>query len=166
MNNTLYFSYGSNMSVRRLQSRISTFHIVGCAKLEEHTLKFHKKSRDGSGKCDAAYMGCRTDIVFGVVFEITISQLHLLNKIEGLGNGYEQKKVPVITEDGDVLDALTYYATDIDSSLKPYEWYKKHVLFGANEHGLPANYIATVEEFDAISDFNKKRQEEELGIYY
>ncbi|PUB91560.1 MAG: hypothetical protein DBP01_01735, partial [gamma proteobacterium symbiont of Ctena orbiculata] len=40
-----------------------------------------------------------------------------------------------------VVVAYTYYATFIDRTLKPYQWYKHHVLTGALEYGLPAPYI-------------------------
>ena len=154
------------MSSRRLHNRISTVRVISFARLEKHKLKFHKKSKDGSGKCDAVYVNNKNNAIYGVAFEITTSQLRLLDKYEGLGDGYEQKEVPIITRDGETLDAITYYATDIDSSLKPYGWYKEHVLFGANEHGLPADYIAKIKGIDAISDLNTKRHKEELRIYY
>ena len=48
----LYFAYGSNMSIRRLQSRDINPVKVNVARLYGHTLKFHKPSKDGSGKCD------------------------------------------------------------------------------------------------------------------
>ena len=79
MNSVYYFSYGSNMSLRRLQQRILKVQIIGVGYLEQHTLEFHKKSKDGSAKCDAYYVGDPKDSVFGVIFEITTPQLLLLD---------------------------------------------------------------------------------------
>ena len=165
MNSVFYFSYGSNMSLRRLQHRISEVQVISVGLLEQHTLEFHKKSNDGSGKCDAYYVGDPKASVYGVVFEVTNSQLLLLDKYEGLGKGYEQKAVQITTQNLGTISAVTYYATDIDSSVKPYEWYKEHVLKGAKEHNLPKDYINKIREMNAISDPNTKRHHEELIIY-
>ncbi len=165
MDTVLYFSYGSNMSTERLKNRVSSARIVTVAWLENHKLEFHKRSKDGSGKCDAVYIGNAKDIVYGVVFEMTVLEKQELDKSEGLGNGYEQKDISIITRNGGKLNAVTYYAKEIDPSLKPYRWYKEHVLRGAREHGLPSEYIATIEVVNAVPDLDRKRHEAELSIY-
>jgi hypothetical protein len=48
-----YFAYGSNMSLRRLRTRVPSAVKLGNATLFGHQLKFHKRSQDGSAKCDA-----------------------------------------------------------------------------------------------------------------
>ena len=127
---------------------------------------FHKKSKgDGSGKCDAEYTNNANDVVYGVVFQIAASDKLELDRKEGLKNGYEEKTVSVATETGQTLEAVTYYATSIDSLLKPYEWYKDHVLRGAHEHGLPSEYITAIEAVKATPDADKSRHEKELSIY-
>ena len=165
MNTVLYFAYGSNMSVARLENRVSSVQVITKAKLDNHQLRFHKRSRDGSGKCDAIYVDNIEDSVYGVVFEMTISQKRLLDVCEELGNGYEQKEVSVIAGNRETLRVVHYYATEVDSSLKPYGWYKKHVLQGAHEHGLPSDYIARIESVNSMPDLNLKRHEKELRIY-
>jgi len=40
-----YFSYGSNMSIRRLADRVPSAQLVTVAKLPSHTLRFHKRSK-------------------------------------------------------------------------------------------------------------------------
>ena len=58
-----------------------------------------------------------------------------------------------------------YYATDIDPSLRPYHWYKRHVLIGARENNLPAEYIEHIEAIEAIDDPDKQRCSREIAIY-
>jgi len=135
------------------------------ARLDQHTLTFHKKGKDGTGKCDAVFTNCKSDVVFGVVFEITTAEKIELDGYEGLKTGYEQKSVLVFTHDGQALEAVTYYATDIDPAVKPYTWYKEHVLRGAREHSLPPDYICTISAIEAISDPSNARNEKELSIY-
>jgi hypothetical protein len=117
----LYFAYGSNMSIRRLidPKRVPSARKLCVARLPEHHLKFHKKSSDGSAKCDAYYTGDKKDFIIGVLFEIAESDKENLDKAEGLGSGYEEKAVLVRTGSGD-QKAVMYSATDIESCLKPY----------------------------------------------
>ena len=61
-----------------------------------------------------------------------------LARLEGLGAGYEEKRVTVSRRGGVSVVALTYYATRIDETLLPYAWYKHHVLAGAREMALPS----------------------------
>ena len=165
MNTVLYFSYGSNMSSKRLQHRVSNIRLVDVGRLEQHKLEFHKKSKDGSSKCDAAYVGSFKQFICGAVYELTVSQLRILDKFEGLGNGYEQKTVEIIIPHLGILKAITYYATDIDNSLQPYLWYKEHVIRGAKEHNLPSDYIESIKRISAIPDTNRLRHQEEMMIY-
>ena len=100
-----------------------------------------------------------------MVFEILISDKHILDQYEGLGNGYEEKTVSIILPDGEAIEAATYYATHIDASLKPYHWYKEHVLRGAREHALPSEHIAAIEAIPSIADPDQDKHVKELSIY-
>ena len=153
------------MSSLRLKDRISSARAITAGRLEKHRLCFHKLSTDKSGKCDAEFTNNEKDIVYGIIFEIATSDKSELDKKEGLGKGYEEKHVSVYSVDGEELNAVTYYATKIDPNLKPYEWYKEHVIRGAREHGLPEEYIKAIERVEAISDSDKARHEKELFIY-
>ena len=161
----LYFSYGSNMSTPRLVERVPSARAVAVARLQNHRLKFHKKGKDGSGKGDIECTADEKDVVYGVVFEIATSEKTQLDKHEGLHNGYEDKSVSVFSQDGKEQIAVTYYATNIDPDLKPYEWYKEHVIRGAREHGLPADYINIILDIEAMPDPDRARHERELSIY-
>ncbi|HEB96805.1 MAG TPA: gamma-glutamylcyclotransferase [Sedimenticola thiotaurini] len=160
----LYFSYGSNMSSRRLLARVPSARFVTVAVLPGHHLLFHKIGRDGSAKCDAAVAGGGQRVI-GVVFDIAAREKPLLDRKEGLGNGYEQKWVRLTGAGGDPLEAVTYYATHTDPALRPFHWYKSHVLLGAREHRLPAAYVARIEAVEAIDDPDGERHRRELAIY-
>ena len=163
MSTILYFAYGSNMSTRRLVARVPSARAVSVAELRGHTLAFHKIGKDGSAKCDAAYTGKSTDVVYGVVYEMLSFEKSTLDKIEGLGNGYEEKTVVVTFENGDELEPVTYCATNIDVSLKPRDWYVEHVLRGAREHGLPVAYVGGIEAIESIPD--PENYDKETAIY-
>jgi hypothetical protein len=54
----VYFAYGSNMSTARLRQRMPSCKPLGTAVLSEHKLRFHKRSTDQSGKCNAFARPC------------------------------------------------------------------------------------------------------------
>lgn len=161
-----YFSYGSNMSINRLRDRVPSATKIGTGTLKEHKLKFHKVSnQDGSAKCDAEKTGNPDHIIYGVVYQIAAAEKPELDKIEGLGYGYDQKNVSIELQDGTIIAAFTYFATNIDSSLKPFDWYKKHVLRGARENDLPEEYIQKIQTIEMEQDTDKTRRERELSVY-
>lgn len=161
----LYFSYGSNMSLKRIVERVPSAKVVSMATLTKHQLKYHKISDDGSGKCNIYENGEISSEVYGVIFDIDKNEKRLLDIKEGLGYGYDQKEVEVCSSNGDKVNAFTYYAIKIDDNLKPYSWYKEHVARGAKENNLPQKYICSIESTKATEDQDLARHERELKIY-
>lgn len=160
-----YFSYGSNMSSARLRQRVPSATFVAVATLGAHVLKFHKAGQDGSAKCDAWATGEATDSLIGVVFELGVADKATLDRYEGLGHGYDDKVVRVVTPAGEWIEAVTYVATRMDASLPPYHWYCAHVLAGAREHGLPVAYIEAIEAIEAVADPDAVRHVREMAIH-
>lgn len=161
----LYFSYGSNMSSARLLARVPSACFITTATLIEHELRYHKRSADGSGKCNAFQTGNPNHQVLGVVFEISAAHKPDLDRYEGLGYGYEEKEVTLINSSGQEIIAYSYYATQIDHALKPYHWYKHHVMTGARENGLPEFYVNEYLNIESIADHDQERHKLEMAIY-
>ena len=160
----LYFGYGSNMSERRLQDRVSSAQKQQLAKLKGYQLRFHKRSLvDGSAKCDAFYTGNNNDLVWGVVFSLPSGALTILDSIEG--EGYDRVTLEVETEQGERLQVISYLANCIDATLLPFDWYKQHVLTGAREADLPVKYIAQIEAVAVQTDPDQQRSKKERSIY-
>lgn len=149
-----YFAYGSNMSSERLRQRTPSARAVGIAYLPGHALRWHKLGRDGTGKCDIDPRGMSAkDVVWGVLYHIAAQEKALLDRIEGLGIGYSEARLRVVSATGCVW-ALTYRAKPdkIDATLKPLPDYKAYVLRGASEHGLPADYIKALRQVATASE--------------
>ncbi len=161
----LYFAYGSNMSLPRLSERVSGISKLGVATLDAHTLMFQKASIDGSAKCDIVVSEDESSTIFGVVFKFPDTELAKLHKAEGLGEGYNCKTVSVVLPDDRNIVALTYFATKIDMNLKPYHWYKQHVVYGAKESELPEWYIEKIEAIESIDDPCPIRTEKQIQMY-
>lgn len=160
-----YFAYGSNMSLRRLQHRVPQVQRLGVATLTGYRLCFHKIGQDGSAKCDAFYTGVRADVLHGVLYHIEPGDKVELDRIEGLGAGYDEREVTVAASSLRGVSALTYVATHIDASLSPFGWYKQHVLVGAREARLPAAYIEAIAAHPHRDDHDIDRHQREIAIH-
>ena len=155
-----YFAYGSNLCSRRLRKRTPSAVVIAVARLEAHLLRFHKVGfRDGSGKCNAFATGRPTDHLWGVVFAIDPVEKSRLDHAEGLGAGYQEITVEVVSTAGRMA-AFTYVAAAdaIRGDLQPFTWYKEFVVAGAAEHGLAAEYVETIRVVEAVHDPNEARR--------
>ncbi|QXF12352.1 gamma-glutamylcyclotransferase family protein [Sphingopyxis terrae] len=157
------FAYGSNMPAARLRERCPSARALGIAELPGHELRWHKRSIDGSGKCDIVAVDTPNASVFGVLYEILADEKPALDRAEGLNKGYDEDAVEVIF-DGTRMTATAYRATDTDSALSPYTWYRALVIAGAKEHRLPASYIAGLESVPADEDANRARHNERMAL--
>lgn len=149
------------MSLRRLQARVPTARRLGVAVLPQHALRFHKAGRDGSAKCDAFHTADMADAIHGVLFDIDSAGKAVLDQVEGLGAGYDEKLVTLACGTA----AFTYVATHIDETLLPFHWYKQHVLVGALEARLPADYVSLIERHPATDDPETVRHAREIAIH-
>ena len=141
------FCYGSNMSSERITQRCSSSRFEAIAKVSGWKLLFNKKSKDGSGKANLVWTGGSSE-VWGVIFDISEDEKPILDKFEGLGWGYDELKLLVISDLGEEIECVCYIALDekyLDNGLKPYDWYKEWCLVGAREHNIPFEYIMTLE---------------------
>jgi hypothetical protein len=150
MGTIAYFAYGSNMLTERLRDRTSSCRPLGLGRLLGKQLAFHKRSKDGSGKCNIAPAGPDIE-AFGVVFELDDRELPALDSAEGRGYGYERITLDVFLN-GTTLSCWTYEATVIEEGLAPYDWYKGLVLAGLLQHAMPAAYLEQVKQIPAIAD--------------
>lgn len=161
----VYFAYGSNMALRRLRARVPSAEVLGIGLLAGHSLRFHKVGRDGSGKCDVFRTDSRGEQVEGRLFTMDPGGVPVLDQVEGEGRGYQRREVRIALPGGGSLDAFAYFATHIDARLRPFNWYKRHVLTGAGEAGLSRGYRAAIEVVASVSDPDPARAQAELAIY-
>ena len=160
-----YFAYGSNMSTTRLRQRTPSAKRIGTFILIDHELRFHKPSRDGSGKCDVYQTDNPQSQVFGALFDIDKKEKPALDFAESLGVGYGEKVVKVVSASGEEYEATTYYALNIAPSLKPFSWYLNHVIIGALETQVPISYLKGIEATESIEDDDLIRDKLERAIY-
>ncbi len=150
------------MYAARLRYRVPSCRFRFIAQLLKHRLCFHKRSSDGSGKCSAFATAASNSSVFGVVYEISTVEKPALDRAEGLGSGYHDEYLRVQSSAGQDVQVQTYIADRdaIDDRLRPYSWYKDFVMTGAQEHGLPLEYVhGYIESVLAVTDPDWRREQ-------
>ena len=148
------------MLTERLTRRVSGARCLGNARALGRRLAFHKRSSDGSGKCDIPSTGNNSDVVYGVLFDVPDSQRPALDEWEGVGYGYEASPIEVLDSDSSPILAIAYLATAdaIDPRLVPYDWYHRLVVTGMRQHQLPDDYVSSVVITRSVPDPDPRRK--------
>lgn len=134
-----YFAYGSNLKLSRMRERVPSAMVEGVALLSGYRLVWDKRGTDGTGKANL-----RADAeaaVWGVVYRLDTEHWDLLDVHEP---GYQRFEVSVSWLDAPRAVA-TYLSTRTTDAPLPAAWYKRLVVEGAREHGLPEPWIRALE---------------------
>jgi hypothetical protein len=151
----LLFAYGSNMLTGRIRARVATARPIVTGYVDRRRLVFHKRGKDGSAKADAA-SGGGGDRVWGVVYSLGRNEKLALDQHE---RGYATETVIVQSPSGNISAELYVAEPEmVDTSLKPFDWYRDLVVHGACEHSLPANYRRRLAAVETIADQNRDRR--------
>jgi len=155
----LYAAYGSNLHPARLSARIPGARFVATRFLEGWTLCFHKRGKDGSGKCSIAPGGSGVHVA---IYEISDEDKRILDRIEGVGAGYRDEALMI---EG-LGHCITYVAEadHVDESLRPYDWYRDLVLLGAAVHGFPGPYLDRIRAVPTVADPDPERASEQSAL--
>ena len=148
---------------RRIELRLGGCELTGVVTLSGYALRFHKRGRDGSGKCNAHQTGLSTDSLYGVVYRLTSVQRDMLDEFEG--PGYTSENVSVRSRSG-LLTAYAYVARSehVEANLQPFGWYKSIVLAGARAYALPAHYIENIAAVASLPDPDPDRHSHHLAM--
>ena len=144
---SLYFAYGSNLLSARMRERVPSAAARGPARLSGWRLTTDKRGRDGTGKANL-----RRDpaaCVWGVVWAIDPAEWP---RLDGYERGYRQIEVDVETPAGAPLRGVTTYVSDLLTDVPVLDpAYKRAIVAGAREHGLPEAWIAHLEALPQVS---------------
>jgi gamma-glutamylcyclotransferase len=159
MTTLLYAAYGSNLHPTRIGERAPSSKLVGTTSVQGRGLRFHKRSNDGSGKCNIVVA---PESIYLAVYELNISEKQGLDRIEGLGRGYEEQQLEV----AEFGRCFAYVASQesVDESLVPYSWYKKLVLLGCEYHGVPETYVHAIRNVAETGDSDGERHAKNMAL--
>ena len=88
----LYFAYGSNLDPEQMRSRCPSHRVVGLAELRDHRLVFPLFSQVWNGGV-ASVQPAHGSSVWGVVYDVSESELAVLDGFEGFRGAGDQHNV-------------------------------------------------------------------------
>ncbi|KAK3597572.1 hypothetical protein CHS0354_018166 [Potamilus streckersoni] len=151
----LYFAYGSNLLKERLKMLNPSAEFVTAAKLEDYELEFRSY---GSDPMECRWKGAPASInqkrgscVWGCVWELRNEHKETLDWQEGVhANVYNPLEVDVFSQDGQTLHCRTYMlsrSSDVFDA-RPSPQYLDIIIRGAQQNGLPADYIEKLKSIE------------------
>jgi gamma-glutamylcyclotransferase (GGCT)/AIG2-like uncharacterized protein YtfP len=108
---TLYFAYGSNLSIEQMLHRCPGADVVGVAVLPGHRLAFGGWSWRWGGPV-ATVLPAPGREVPGVLYRLGAADLAALDRFEGCPIAYQRALRPVVGQDGQKHRALVYALVD------------------------------------------------------
>ncbi len=141
-----YFAYGSNLSINRKEDRTGAIRRAEVVVLKNYRLAFNKHAASGN-QVYANIMPAAGEETTGVAYLCNPTAFAKLDRHEGVSGGhYLQQNVTVVTQSGEPLEAIAYIAgpDHLVEEQPPSETYLGHILQGAEDHGLPVEYIEKI----------------------
>jgi hypothetical protein len=135
----LYFAYGSNLWAARLRERAPSAVPRGVARAPGFALRLDKRGGDGSAK--ANIHPAPGGVVWGVVYALDPADWPRLDACE---RDYARIEIGVLLGE-EPMRVHTYRSDLLIEDAVALEWYKRLVLDGAREHGLPEEWCAVLE---------------------
>lgn len=162
-----YFGFGSNLLSARIKVQNKSAERVGPGKLIDYRLDFANAAANKElyspnwNGCPATIIECPGSVVHGAVWRINDEDIDELDRQEGVECGiYKPISVKVLVEiEGELAKVAcrTYKlvhnpSTPLDPAKRPFErqpsqTYLTVILNGAEETGLPADYIEFLKSF-------------------
>jgi cation transport regulator ChaC len=139
----LVFGYGSNMDPAQMRERCPESDLAWfIAQAQNRTLWFPHNSGKRKGGV-GSLKESEGDVVWGVVFSVSVRDLKRLDRFEGVSHSYTRDSLDVIAQDGSHQRVWTYFAVPDNppKNYTPHEDYIKLYIQGAECFGLPAAYI-------------------------
>lgn len=129
----LHFAYGSNMWVKQMKHRCPNYRIIGRGVLKGYRWII-------STRGFANIVKSSTDVVHGVVYEISGSDERMLDRYEGVRSGSYRKEFMNIENNGMLTNCLVYIDPIEDEGV-PRNEYIDRINKGIEDAELPLDYV-------------------------
>lgn len=147
---TLYFSYGSNMNLKQMKERCPDSTKIGIGFMNDAEICFPSFYESWNGGV-AGFKQSTGKKMWGVLFEISLSDLDNLRGFEGYVHGREShlnayNEVQVMIDvEGKSVECMTYDVF-VTGNFRPSLRYLQTIIRGAEENNLPEDYIESLSD--------------------
>ena len=138
-----YFAYGSNLDLPQMKRRCPSSKLISKGSLSGYRLTFNRFSSGwGGGVADVIREpGSK---VWGLIFEISVTDLERLDRYEGYNKDqtslYERWKAVIDTPDGQVCDVWVYTVVEKQKFVPPTSEYLQIIKDAAVKWNFPKSY--------------------------
>ena len=143
-----YFAYGSNLDLFQMKRRCPEYRLISKGSLSGHSLTFNRFS-NGWGGGVADVIQDQDSKVWGLVFEISDSDLERLDRYEGYHKDqtsmYERWKAVIDTPNGQISDVWVYTVVEKQKFEPPTLEYLQIIKDAAVRWNFPKVYQQTLE---------------------
>lgn len=140
----LYFAYGFNLNLMQMRQKCPKAAVAGIARLPGYKIGFYEHTVVWDGAMETIIPDLQSQ-VWGVLYALSASEWEELDSHEDAradGSGaYFHYPVEVIAADGAVRQAMVFLKARLGNPELPGTEYMNILLQGAEEQGLPAEYI-------------------------
>ena len=158
----LYFAYGSNMQTATFRGRRRIeFTRAFAARAPGWRVTLDKPPLIPIGESFANLLRDPDATALGVVYEVTEADVEHLELTEGVPIGnYHRTEIAIVplVSTGPSRTAITLVSERRDSALRPSRRYMACLIAGAEEHGLPAEYVAALRAIPAGDESEEARR--------
>ena len=148
LNVAKYFAYGSNLDLSQMKRRCPKSRLISKGSLSGHSLTFNRFS-SGWGGGVADVIQDQDSKVWGLVFEISDSDLERLDRYEGYHKDqtsmYERWKAVIDTPNGQISDVWVYTVVEKQKFIQPTLEYLQIIKDAAVRWNFPKDYQQTLE---------------------
>ena len=143
-----YFAYGSNLDLSQMKRRCPESRLISKGSLSGHSLTFNRFS-SGWGGGVADVIQDQDSKVWGLVFEISDSDLERLDRYEGYHKDqtsmYERWKAVIDTPNGQISDVWVYTVVEKQKFVLPTSEYLQIIKNAAIRWNFPKVYQQDLE---------------------
>ena len=143
-----YFAYGSNLDLSQMKRRCPEYRLISKGSLSGYRLTFNRFS-SGWGGGVADVIQDQDSKVWGLVFEISDSDLERLDRYEGYHKDqtsmYERWKAVIDTPNGQISDVWVYTVVEKQKFVQPTLEYLQIIKDAAVRWNFPKDYQQTLE---------------------
>ena len=143
-----YFAYGSNLDLSQMKRRCPEYRLISKGSLSGYSLTFNRFS-SGWGGGVADVIQDQDSKVWGLVFEISDSDLERLDRYEGYHKDqtsmYERWKAVIDTPNGQISDVWVYTVVEKQKFVSPTLEYLQIIKDAAVRWKFPNAYQQALE---------------------
>lgn len=145
----LYFAYGFNLNLQKVNQMLTKPRVTGIARLSNHKMGFYGHSVIWDGAVETVVPDNQSE-VWGILYQLEAYEWEQLDnlkdvRLDGTGE-YFHYPVEVIDEQNMLREASLYKKAQLREPKQPSTEYLDIIIQGAKEQGLPESYIATLQD--------------------